>query len=120
MTDTKQTEQTETTANTVENETETATPDKPVDKGNQNGCWSHCSKVKPRWKLFAAIALIAFVGFILGRGSAHHHNGFKHHYNHYQQQMSETRQKTPESLSLILDAIQASPEQRSKAVLLFR
>ncbi len=78
---------------------------------------------KRRLKMIGAVVLIALVGFMLGRGSAHHRDGHmeggRHGNPHHQMEFSRGEQAAP-SLSTILDGIAASPEQRSKAVELFR
>lgn len=77
---------------------------------------------KRRLKMIGAVVLIALVGFMLGRGSAHHRgHHMEGHYGKPHQQMEFARgEQALPSLSTILDGIAATPEQRSKAVELFR
>lgn len=116
---------------TDEKQTETAEQTEAVENGNasHNGCghkhrgecWPRHWQGKPRWKIFASIALITFIGFTMGRCSANHHDYHQFGHGYYQQQMqSDARANRSESLSVILDGIEATPEQRSKAVQLFR
>lgn len=50
-------------------------------------------KQQKRWKLFGAIALIFFLGFMFGRGSSHHHGPWAHRY--CQQSMSQPMMVIP-------------------------
>lgn len=95
-------------------------------RGSCGGFWSREHKQcqwqgKNRWKVIGAVAAIALVGFMLGRGSAHHHQyhqGGHHGKSHMTESYSGAVQSPP--LGMILDGIAATPEQRSKAVELFQ
>lgn len=85
--------------------------------GNRSKCGGSWPQGKRRWKVFAAAAVIALFGFMLGKASSHHHAG--HHAYHQQMQSYETAsQRLP--MSMILDGIEATPAQRAKAVELIR
>lgn len=120
MTDEKQTPETETSAT----DNTTSTGDSAESRRPHDGkCWSHrrhCGS--RRWKIFGAVALIALFGFFLGKVSGHHHCDYGHYGQRFEQQQmqSDARASRSESLSVILDGIEATPEQRSKAVQLFR
>ncbi|SKA90356.1 hypothetical protein SAMN02745130_03137 [Thiothrix eikelboomii] len=104
--------------------TEAATEASQTGNSNKRGgCgeWSKCGgswqQGKRRWKVFAAAALIAVFGFMLGKASSHHHS--RHHgYQQSMQSYDNLGQKLP--LSMILDGIEATPAQRAKAVELLR
>ena len=84
--------------------------------GEGSKCGGSWQQGKRRWKIFAAAALIALFGFMLGKASSHHH---KWHQGAYQQQMYEGgASRLP--MSMILDGIEATPAQRAKAVDLIR
>lgn len=123
MTDVNQTT-TDTTTNTTETTANNPTPDnttadtcrwhkcRPV--GDQHG-WNgkHCGKKK----VVLGVFLIALLAFMAGKGCSHHHAhmymghaaqpGVTQSYNGQTQQMP---------LSMMLDGIAATPEQRAKAV----
>ncbi|QLQ33408.1 MAG: hypothetical protein HZT40_19410 [Candidatus Thiothrix singaporensis] len=91
---------------------------------HDRGCWRHhhCHGRPRRWKIFGAVALIALFGFVLGKASGHHHCDYGHYGQRFEQQQmqSDASASRSESLSVILDGIEATPQQRSKAVQLFR
>ena len=126
MSDVKNTNETnpETDSLNVKLNTEAETNPTPAKgDGKRGGCGegSKCGgswqQGKRRWKIFAAAALIALFGFMLGKASSHHHN--KWHQGASQQQMYEGgASRLP--MSMILDGIEATPAQRAKAVDLMR
>ena len=126
MSDVKNTSETnpETEGLNVKLNTEAETNPTPAKgDGKRGGCGDgskYCGswqQGKRRWKIFAAAALIALFGFMLGKATSHHHN--KWHQGAYQQQMYEGgASRLP--MSMILDGIEATPAQRAKAVDLIR
>ncbi|HPE58789.1 MAG: hypothetical protein KDI15_12005 [Thiothrix sp.] len=112
-------------------QTETAqaeTPRQENGQGSKPPCQSRCSRHddpdrQRRWKRIGAVILLLFVGFFFGRMSAHHagdHGGWKHGRYERGGYATELRSGYPNSMSRILDGIGATPEQREKAVNLFR
>lgn len=91
----------------------------------RGGCgeWSKCGgswqQGKRRWKVFAAAAVIALFGFMLGKASSHHH-GYHGGHHGYQPMQSYERNSEKLPMSMILDGIEATPAQRAKAVELMR
>ena len=78
---------------------------------SKQATWKHG---KRRWKVLVAAFLIGLFGFILGKASYAHHQAQQMQAYNY----DSAGQRLP--LSMILDGIAATPEQRAKAVELVR
>ncbi|SEA01980.1 hypothetical protein SAMN05660964_00783 [Thiothrix caldifontis] len=121
------TDETKTTDTTPENSQPTA---ETVPESHTSGCrWSKCRPFggeKGDWhgkhcckkKLVLGIIAIALLSFFAGKGCSHHHD--KHMRMGHMEQPSVTQayngrvQQMP--LSMMLDGIAATPDQRAKAV----
>ena len=124
MTDVNQT--TETSANT----TAEATENKPEQSCNNTGAcgWHKCrswgnqhgghGKHCCKKKAILGIALIALLSFFAGKGCSHHHDRHAHMGQMEQPNVTQSyngqAQQMP--LSMMLDGIGATPDQRAKAV----
>ncbi|MGB3918932.1 MAG: hypothetical protein WBL07_15975 [Thiothrix litoralis] len=122
---TDETKTTETTANTAETPENNAQDSKPFGHcrwskcrsfGGEKGEW-HGKRCCKRKAILGVVA-IALLAFFAGKGCSHHHH--EHQRMGYMEQPSVTQsyngqvQQMP--LSMVLDGIAATPDQRAKAV----
>lgn len=126
MTDeTKTTETSETTANTAETPENNAQDCKPFGAcrwskcrpfGGEKSDWhgKHCCKRK----VLLGVIIIALLSFLAGKGCSHHHDGHMRMGQMEQPNVTQAYngqvQQMP--LSMVLDGIAATPDQRAKAV----
>jgi hypothetical protein len=126
MTDLNKPTEAETTNTATQTEaTDTTNPSTSETKGrcgwnseqwmaHRGQCHGKSCHGKRRFKVIGGALLIFFLGVMAGKGCSHHHE-----MHHSAMKGSEAtvvvRGEKPKPLSVVLDSIQATPEQRAKA-----
>lgn len=105
-------------ANETPNEQNTETRGKygPCGAKYWHAQGKHCGDGKRRRKVLIGAVLIGLLGFMLGKGVAHHHEHWQPSSAQPSVNMSYEGRGQNLPLSLVLDGIEATPEQRAKAV----